>query len=231
MISLHEIAEQARIALPDTDYKQGGSRIDAALALAESGQVVSLGTMPVTGHDYWMVGNYTVSISGKSCTCPDHAAPIYKDGKLCKHRLAAMMIHRVTTTQARHLERVLREAPAASEWLTLRVNVYYITGGGRAYTLTGHHYPGSPWERYAADDCFDFTEELFTTALKRTGWQVDGRPSKQGIAYHYRLVPAGSTATAGMYGLNATDHETLERQDTNRRMNEILERVLERTAA
>src|SRR5690606_13457699 len=156
--------------------------------------------------------------------------PVYKGGKLCKHRLAAMMIHRLNCGYANQLERILRDAPADLEWMTLRVNVYYVDGGGRTYTLTGHHYPGSPWMRYAADDCFEFSEKLFEAALKGAGWQIDGRPSKQGMAYHYRLVPAGSTASAGLYGLNATDHETLERQDTNQRMNEILERVLERTA-
>lgn len=231
MTTLHELAHKARTCLPCTAYKQGGSRLDAAIELVEANQVISLGILPVTGYDYWSVSEYTVSIAGRSCNCPDQSAPLYKGGKLCKHRLAAMLVQRLNESRVGKLEAVLRDAPADAQWLTLRADVYYVDGGGRLYRMCGHHYPGQPWVRYGPDDCYEFDEPMFNAALRRAGWQIDGRPSKQGMAYHYRLVPGGSTETAGVYTLNATAHESLERQEMNRRMSDILERVLERTEA
>lgn len=218
MTTLHELADKARAAFPHTEYKHGGSRINAAVELVESNAVTSMGIMPATGHDYWSVGDYTVTIAGKHCNCPDMAAPLHNGGKLCKHRLAAMFVHRLNQSRVNHLENLLKNAPGDA--LTLRVNVYYLNVG-RDYQLTGHHYPGHPWERYIPERCFHFDESMFNAALRAAGWEIDGRPSKQGIAYHYQLVRAGSTPSAGLYTLHASAHETLERQDQAARFAEI----------
>lgn len=76
-----------------------GHRAHRGLEIALSGKVqfLSNGTAP----DQWQVqgsrgDTYTVSIQGKSCTCPDAAngAPRHEDAPLCKHRLACIFIQR-----------------------------------------------------------------------------------------------------------------------------------------
>jgi hypothetical protein len=77
-----------------------GERAQRALEIAISGKVQHL-KPDENGADCWQVSgsqgqSYIVSISGKSCTCPDAAngAPRWLDGPLCKHRLAVMYCKR-----------------------------------------------------------------------------------------------------------------------------------------
>ncbi len=86
-----------------------GDRAQRALDIAVSGKVTQL-PVDESGNDRWQVkgsrdDQYTVSIHGKSCTCPDaeNGAPRWMDGPLCKHRLAVMYIVRWQEATARQL--------------------------------------------------------------------------------------------------------------------------------
>ncbi|MBX2997117.1 MAG: SWIM zinc finger family protein [Caldilineaceae bacterium] len=106
---LHPMVEDRVFGVPTAEELLGyvdkmrplaGERAGRALELAISGKIAHL---PVAdnGEDRWQVDgshghHYTVSIRGRSCTCPDAAngAPRWMDAPLCKHRIAVMYIHR-----------------------------------------------------------------------------------------------------------------------------------------
>jgi hypothetical protein len=105
--SLARMQEQQAEGIPTRDdllcYVEkirplAGERSQRALEIAISGKVQRLAPTE-DGHDCWQVkGNdlYTVSIAGRSCSCPDAAngAPRWLNGPLCKHRIAVMYIVR-----------------------------------------------------------------------------------------------------------------------------------------
>lgn len=106
---LHPMVEEKAFGVPTSEELLGyvdkmrplaGERAGRALELAISGKIVHL---PVAdnGEDRWQVNgshneHYTVSIRGRTCTCPDAAngAPRWMDAPLCKHRIAVMYITR-----------------------------------------------------------------------------------------------------------------------------------------
>lgn len=98
-----------------------GHRAHRGLEIALSGKVrfLSNGTAP----DRWQVqgsrgDTYTVSIQGKSCTCPDAAngAPRHEDAPLCKHRLACIFIQR---WQAQQLPTKPQTLDPEAEYITV----------------------------------------------------------------------------------------------------------------
>lgn len=209
--TLDQLVADAEERFPGLIRADGTSRAFDAAQLVRDGAVRR--TYGVGGADAWRVGRYDVSVRAKSCTCADSSAPIHNGGKLCKHRLAAMFAVRRGTTPTDVIANIL--AGAKGDRVTLRADVYFHDSG-RSYWLSGHHYPGEPWQRYAPGDRVQFSERDFQRALEGAGWALSQRPVKQGMSMHYLIERASADQGTG-YNIGASDQARVERENQSAR--------------
>lgn len=228
-ITLDTLIESALAAVPGLAYKEprGGhaTRAHAAAEIVQSGQIDFLG-YTFGGDDYWQIGEYTCSKSAGACNCKDFSAPAVNNGRMCKHRVAAMFVIKLQMAAMDRLKTLMAEAPDGE--LTIRVDVIYLDKG-REYRLCGHHYPGHRWETYPYEEWYTFTDKLFEITLRRAGWGLKCLPTrKSGYSYNYFL----SRGIEEGYRLNNMAAQDVDREAQAKRFREIktvidMERELE----
>lgn len=178
-----------------------GNRAQEASRLYLAGEVQPLPRSRTLGDDRWKVCGYTVSISGKYCTCADaEDAPKHNGGPLCAHRIAAMLRQRLgdpagengpgifspATDAVVRLSAVFAEAQAGGieqVRLKVRVALTWNRGTDQGNTCEGYllYGDGRTWnaletsrERAAmlnASAAFNFTMSELSQAIDAHGWQ------------------------------------------------------------
>lgn len=211
-ITLDGLVEAAASRFPALSYKDGGNRAEAAADLVPGVHYMGM----EGGSDWWEVGDHICSIKARHCSCRDYAAPIHDGGRLCKHRMAAMFVTKLEWAARERIVALCEAAPDGR--LTLKVEAIYLDGGGRAYRLMGHHFPGHAWETYPQAECYPFNPTLFENAMVKAKWGIAERPIRQkNFCYHY-LIERG--APAG-FSLGMAAGEDVDRKARERRFDEI----------
>lgn len=115
--------------------------------------------------------------------------------------------------------------PKGCAEVRLSVRVIYAN---KAYTLTGHLYPGEDrtWQRYQAQaDQVAICQEVLAAASRLNGWAMDERPTKHSsLEFLYTFRPA---VGGHEYRLESWAGDTLERRRKDSQFGEMFERQLE----
>lgn len=182
----------------ETKFPNLGNRAQEALRLYLAGEVQPLSRSQTLHDDRWKVCGYTVSISGKYCTCGESdSAPRHNGGPLCAHRIAVMLQQRLgapvgqslfgpASNASGRLSSIFANAnteQVAEVRLRVKVSLTWSRATEQAnacegYLLVGE---GNVWqplevstERAAitgAPTAFDFTLSDLAQALDAHGWQ------------------------------------------------------------
>lgn len=216
-----ELAEKYAARWPELEYRGGGGRASAAVALAAAGQAKRLGTL-TSGSDRWQVERrYQCSIKDGTCDCADRAAPVdARFGKLCKHRIACMMVASLERDDQGGLIALLREIGA--DEIRLFVTRIYRDGEDRKILHSWHVRGQQPVE---IGGQMAVTNEQLLQAMEKTGYTMVKPPSKcSGFRYLYELVSVeGAQAGAAMgtlYGTAPADAETKRYRELEQSANE-----------
>ena len=187
MRSLDQLATDARAAFP-----AAGARVEKAVALLLAGDVTYNGTRQ--GRDAYTIGKYQgVSTTDRRCPCADRRAQT-RDGKICKHVLAAMLYHRLYVRQNDAAERLLALLRAhAGARLQLRYE-YLASGHEQRKELIGYHVLGESPVRLAPAERIAFANADLRIALRATGRGLESMPRK-GRWYEYDVWTQESAAS------------------------------------
>lgn len=113
--------------------------IRRATALVAAGAVYYRGQL--NQHDQYEIEGYYCSVYGRSCTCGEDAPLDPRAGRLCSHRLAAMLLIRCSPAVAQHLAGLLARFAQSREGRTLILHARgTVPGPGNPAIYTLHAY-------------------------------------------------------------------------------------------
>lgn len=209
-----------RYANPAAGYP--ASRAAAAAELVAAGEVEYIGQMP-SGDRYYMVsGKYRTTTGQGRCDCQDRAPVDARFGKLCKHRIAAMLTRSLQAASQDQLAGLVQAA--AGEPVTLRV-VRIFADGEDAKRVTGYRIGARGlWQTLAADAQFAITNGGLEATMAAVGYGMLKAPQRdRGFDYLYYLAPVSAEAGGQQDRrlLRAVDAATIERREERHRLEQM----------
>lgn len=161
-------------------YTKGGSRAQKA------GEYVLDGLVHHSGGDDWLVKGHRCSLERGFCDCEDRIRFDKTDGKLCAHRLAAMILANWHGKRCARLVELIEQLDGY-DYIDLYVERDYAYHGHgervavAGYLLPGHQYP----VHWMAGNRFEVTLVQFQWVMEQTGYALVRLPEKLGDASHY----------------------------------------------